>query len=507
MVLNPTVGAPTLGSPPVLAGGVSVPTSELIGLCAGDSELYCHTFFPQTFRQASPAFHREVDDLLENPRHRYVALEVFRGGAKTTKLRAYLSKRIAYGISRTILVVSESQERSKETVDWLRTQVEHNKEWTGLFGLEKGGRWTGEVCEIKHTGFRHTVTVVAVGITGQIRGINIKDYRPDLIIVDDPCNEENTATPEQRKKMEDLFFGALAHTLTPKSECPDAKMVLLQTSLDGEDLINRCHKDPMWNTRKYSILTLENESIWPERFSTEDVLAEKAAHINRNQLPLWMREMECSIIASELSDFRMEWLQYWEMLPQGLATYIGIDPVPPPREGAKDIEKVLAKRDFEVISVVGVKAPNFYLLDVSASKGHTPEWTKTEFFRLVDKWRPLKARVEGTAYQATLKWLLEQEMTVRRRWVQIDAPADKRKKRHRILQSLNGICSSRRFFVNASQTGFISQYGSYPNSGHDDILDSVSMAVDAAMGLAVGVDGFEPYQFQAEPLPQWRQAP
>ena len=41
-----------------------------------------------------------------------------------------------------------------------------------------------------------------------------------------------------------------------------------------------------------------------------------------------------------------------------------------------------------------------------------------EFFRLCLKWRPRIVTVETTAYQRTLKWLLEQAMKSRRQyWV------------------------------------------------------------------------------------------
>lgn len=485
---------------------MTVNAAELRELCLLDSDLYCRTFFPRTFRQSTPPFHLDCWDVLEDRAHRHVALEVFRGGGKTTTLRAYTSKRIAYGISRTILFISESQDHAQKSTNWIRRQVEHNALWRDVFMLAKGAKWSDEIVEIEHGLLGHTITLIPKGITGQTRGINIDDWRPDLIVVDDPCDEENTATPEQREKITALFFGALEKSLAPASESPDAKMVLLQTSLDSEDLINSCHRDPQWASRKYPCFNDKGQSVWPERFPTDTLLMDKEAHIARGLLRLWLREMECQALKSDLVHFKSEWLKYWDVLPEGMVYFLGLDPVPPPSE--RELATGLKLKDFETLAVIGLSAVgDFYLVDIAASKGHTPEWTATEFFRLLDKWRFLRARVEAIAYQRTLKWLLEQEMRRKGRYVQINSPSDKRKKSHRIVQALSGIASAGRFFVHRSHTDFCSQFVSYPNTKHDDLLDAVAMAVDEASGLVVEIEGEGSWLEQPD-LPQdWRDVP
>lgn len=478
---------------------------ELIELASQDSDLFNRTFFKDAFRMKTPAFHRDIFALLDS-HDRQVAIEVFRGGAKTTILRAYTAKRIAYGLSRTILFVSLSQAIAEDSINWLRQQIEFNKWLSQAYGLSKSkDKWTSEEIEIRHHALDHPITVKALGITGQIRGINKAGFRPDLIVVDDPCNEENTATPEQRKKIDDLFFGALLQSLVPATENPTAKQVLLQTSLNGEDLINGCHKSTDWKTAKCPILDQNEQSVWPERFPTEAVLKERQGYADRGQLPLWMREKMCTIIGEGTCDFRPEWLQYWDVLPQRMPMFMGIDPVPPPTERAETFG--YRDNDYEVLSVVGVHDGNYYLVDYADSRGHQPEWTITKFFEFVDRYRPLKVRVEGVNYQRTLKWILENKMRELGRYVQIDIADDKRKKRHRIQQAFNGIGSQRRFYIHRSHLGFTQQFIAYPNSSHDDILDATAFALDAAQGFG---DGFGNSYFdlpEMKPLPVWRHAP
>lgn len=454
-----------------------VEKEELVQLCAGDTEFYGRTFFPETFRQPSPLFHRDTFDLLDDRAHRYCALKVFRGGAKTTILRVYTSKRIAFGLSRTVLFVSETQDHSKKSLRWIRRQVEQNTKWANTFGLRKGAVWTDEQLQIIHASLGYPITVLALGITGQIRGTNVDDYRPDLIVVDDPCNEENTNTPEQRGKISALFFGALEKSLTPATENPDAKMVLLQTPLNGEDLISLCHDDPQWASREYGCFDIQGMSIWEERFPTKQLLDDKAAHIRRNQTSLWLREMECKVVAAENADFDIQWLQYYDLKPDNLIAVIGIDPVPPPSD--KEIASGFQKKDNECLLVAGKDAEdNVFILEYVAHKGHTPEWTVNEFFRLVQKWNPLQVQIETVAYQRTLKWLIEQRMIKIGRYVTINAVTDKRRKRHRILQAYSGIASQGKLFVRPEMSEFREEFAAHPYASHDDVLDAGAMALD-----------------------------
>lgn len=484
----------------------TIDRQEAFRLAAADSDFYCRTFFPQTFRQSIPEFHRDIWNLLSDPRHRKVAVMVFRGGGKTTLLRTFSSFRIAYGISRTIIFVGEAQDHSKRSLRWLRKQVDYNRTWRETFGLSPGKPWTDEICEIRHNVLGHSAVVLAVGITGQIRGFNLDDYRPDLIVIDDPCNEENTATAEQRKKTADLVFGALEHSLAPISESPEAKIVLLQTPLHQEDIVSVCHRDLSWASRRYSCFDNIGNSVWPERFPTEYLLREKENAIRMGQLHLWLREMECTLVSGENAAFRAEWLREYDVPPDGLVTFIGIDPVPPPTDNK--IERRLHDRDYECLAVIGRRGGDYFLLEYSASRGHTPEWTVAEFFRLVEKWRPIKVRVETTAYQSTLKWLLERAMKDRGRYVQVDGDDTKRKKMHLITQALSGIASNGALYVRRDMYEFKEQFSTYPFCAHDDILNAVALAVNAAQSVPV-VDGEfipvvgDPYI----PLGEWRTAP
>ena len=459
-----------------------ISAGELIRLCAIDDDLYARTFFPKTVRQATPMFHRSIDRALATD-NRFTAIEVFRGGAKTSKLRVFTSKRIAYGISHTILFVSNAQGHSIKSLEWFKRNVEFNTKWAQTFGLRKGGRWAGEDIEIIHGVDEFPIRILALGITGQVRGVNIDDYRPDLIVVDDPDNEETTATPEQRKKTSDLFFGALAKSLAPVSEAPDAKMVLLQTPLNKNDLIETCRTDQQWVSMRFGCFDERGESRWPERFSTDDLRKDKEAHVRRGQLALWMREMECEIVPEGGASFNPENLVYWDLLPEGMTYIITIDPASSDSADADD----------QVIAVIGFWKSDVYLVEYTANKGEMPDAAVATLMEYIGRYRPLCVISESISYQRVLAWYVETEMRRQRKFVPVHRVQDRRRKSDRIIQAIGSVAGYGRLRIRTNHFGFIEQYSSYSplSKAHDDILDAVAMGIDygSSLGIADWIDG------------------
>ena len=469
--------------------------AELVELCAVDNRLFCKTFFPNTFRDDFPEYFDRIWDGLETRESRFVNMQIFRGGAKTTNLRAFAAKRIAYGVSRTIMVIGASQEKAEKTVRWLKNAVIKNRRYAGTFRLLPGGKWTETEIEIVHGIYNHTVAVVAYGITGNVRGINIDDYRPDLILIDDVNKDETVATAEQRDKIENLVLGAVKNTLAPESEAPDGKLVILQTPMHNEDITMKAKVDPTYITIRQPCWTLETENLpiefrksaWELRFSTESLQRDRIGHINRNKLSVFSREMECKVVATETASFKREWLRYWDpsTLPALANMYVvvSVDPVPPPSKIA--IEQGLTKKDFECISAVGYCRGDYYLLEYKLNKGHDPTWTIATLFEIAQRWRAKSLVVETVAYQQTLSWLIGVAMQKQRFYLPIIEVKDRRSKHDKINEAYKLVCPFGNFFVSLGMSEFISCFEDYPDVSHDDVLDAPAMAISHLTTLEI----------------------
>ncbi len=499
-----------LEEPSLSLGDRPLTLSEAVQLGAVDSIFFNQLWFPKTFRQAPALYHPAIYDILNNPSNRYINIQVCRDGAKTTILRAYSAKRIAYGLSHTILYVAINETKAIQSVGWLKHQIETNKQFCQAFGLSMGKPWTdvhicvlrrvpnarGEVVEDK-------VHVIAFGAQGGVRGVNLDDYRPDLIIVDDVMDDENSATTEQRDKIKNRVLGAIKESLAPRSEMPDAKLVLLNTPQDFEDLSEDAKKDQQfvsasfgcWTKDTEDLAIEEQESAWPARYPSVELRAEKVAALARNKYSIFAREKECKLVVAEENAFRTDWLQFFgvgEAKPEPprheMWIEIAIDPVPPPTK--TQLEQGLKKKDYEAFAVVGRWRGDYYLLESVYNRGHEPNWTVNTFFDLCQRWSPRKVIVEAVAYQATLAWLLRKGMQKTGRYWAIQEFKDKRSKYKRIVDGLSSVASEAHLYVRRSQTMFISQFSHYPGKNpqgqFDDVLESVAVATGSLQNGFIG---------------------
>jgi len=476
----------------------SVDLNELVSLCATDGELFCRTFFPSAFRQSSPEFHREIWKDWTNPDVSLSAIAVFRGGAKTTLLRAYVAWSVAYRASRTIAYLGASSDKAQESGDWLRRLIEGGSEdglaFAQVYGLRPGNVWNSDrldiLCRLSQSKPETTISMVALGITSSVRGLNIANYRPDLVCLDDVQTEENVGNETQRSKLNELVFASIWNTMAPRSEAPNSKLVLLQTPMRPQDLIARAEHNPDFRFRKFGIFDEAGKSRWEERFPTAVVIKEEEASRRENQHSYFCREKRCVLVPDEGQFFRMSDLRYYETPPLNMITAIGVDPVPPPT--AAQVAGALATKDFECHCVVGLTSNrDVYLLQYALSRNHHPGWTANTFFELAGKWKPMRIRVEGIAFQATLKYFLDEEMKRRGRFHVVEIWKDQRAKPIRIRQSLAGLASNGKLYVRRDQREFLEQWESYPGTSHDDLLDALSMAVSLVLELSDSVGMFD----------------
>lgn len=486
--------------------------AEAVALGAIDNEIYARTFFPNTFRQASPPFQKEVWRDLDDPSVRNSNQRIFRGGAKTTIARTATSKRIAYGVSKTILYVGASEGAAARSGAWLRNAVERNKLWASTFNLSPGRKWTDIEFEIWHDTLKTNVWCIFVGITGNIRGINFDDYRPDFIVMDDILTDENCATLEQREKISNLVHGALKKSLAPVVDDPNAKMVMLVTPQHKEDVSGVAKNDPTWKTIEVGCWTSETkdfevgrqESIWPERYPTQSLREEKLAAVKINKLSIFTREMEVSLVTKEDAAFIGNWLKFFTVTPTTTANILSIDPTPPPSEA--QLAKGFKSDDFETIHVWGRKNDDYYLLERRASRGETPDWTIANVFEMALRWRVMMIVSESVNYQRTLKWLLEKEMKKRKLYFQV-MPFIGGNKYARIRSTFAGPASQGHIWCRDTDTPFISQFETYPSVDHDDELDAGSIALSALINPFAAASGEEGDSNNVETLHVVRGAP
>lgn len=452
---------------------IELPRAELLNLCAVDSIFYCKQFFPKTFRQETPEYHRDFWNGFNDPEWDFFGAEVFRGGGKTTLTRAGISKRVAYGISRNVLAVAITESMAVHTIRWLKKQIENNTYWTSTFMLQKGTKWSDDWIEIQHVAMDCSINVIAKGMTSGLRGLNLDDWRPDFIFCDDISNEETVGTEEQRIKNSELFFGALVPSLAPKSEAPMRKLVLAQTGLHKDDIINKAHVDPTFRTVRYPKLQEKSDgtlvSAWEQRFPTKQVLQEKEDYTRRRQGHIWLKEYGCKIISRETAPLDALQLRYWRALPTNLLYFTGLDPAISTKKNAHRT----------AAAVVGMQPQtgDIYLLNYFAQVGKAPDEMWTWLVQQYRQYRPRKIGAETVAFQKFLAWYFGVKMQETKTFFAVTEVNDKRSKPDRIIQAFSGLASQGKLWVNEDHTEFVQGYAEWNEDVDWDLGDAVAQAI------------------------------
>src|SRR5690606_1146700 len=101
------------------------------------------------------------------------------------------------------------------------------------------------------------ITIIGLGVTGSVRGVNIDDHRPDLIVLDDIMNDENVESKRGHEKLTDRVLGAVKESLAPENDQPLAKLVMLNTPQDFNDITQQALKDPQFKSAVFGCWTEE----------------------------------------------------------------------------------------------------------------------------------------------------------------------------------------------------------------------------------------------------------
>lgn len=245
-------------------------------LGAIDMEFFGRAYFPHYFSKPSPEFHRELDAIWQQGvlKGRYPltaadtkmisrlpgtrrAVAAPRGHAKSTNLtfKGTMHSTL-YGYKHYPIIISDSSEQAEGFLDNIRVEFEENTAILEDFGALAGSVWRSNVLLTKTN-----IKIEAIGSGKKIRGRKHRNWRPDLIILDDVENDENVRTPEQRKKLKDWFDKAV-------SKCGDdyTDIIYIGTLLHYDSLLAKTLANPAYRSIKYKavIRFSQADDLWQQ---------------------------------------------------------------------------------------------------------------------------------------------------------------------------------------------------------------------------------------------------
>lgn len=244
-------------------------------LGAFDIGFFGRAYLPHYFSRPSPVFHQELDKLWTDgvlkskiPDGNKVSKEINRlpgtkrvvaaprGHAKSTNLTFKDDLHaVLYEYKHYILIISDSSEQSEGFLEAIASEIEENEAIKEDFGELAGATWRSNVLLTKTN-----IKIEAIGSGKKIRGRKHKNWRPDLIVLDDIENDENVNTPEQRRKLENWYYKAVS-----KAGDDYTDFIYIGTMLHYDSLLAKVMRNPSYRKIKYkAVLSFSSSPLWTQ---------------------------------------------------------------------------------------------------------------------------------------------------------------------------------------------------------------------------------------------------
>ena len=376
----------------------------------GNSKTDMHGFFRgwcnDIFYRPFANIHSEMIKFMESEGKKKL-LVAPRGIGKTSFGKGLAIKETLFGESLFIVYISFSEGHATMQTENIKASLISNpllrkafgspkeyikpmnaEEFTGLEATEEtSAEELGKEFSKRATVLFGRTLIVPRGCGQQVRGLNWRNKRPDLIIFDDPENRK--LIKNENNRVENLTW-----FMDDVSKCIDTfagnyKMLYLDTLKHPDALPAHIENMASWETKKLPLCTKEYKSLVPELMSDDEVMEIVNEHREAGNLDGFHREYMHEATSPETASFREEYFNRYsegdltrEDL-QGFINFVVYDP-------ARSVTPQSDKTAIIGISIDTGKART-YVRDVVNGRLHTDE----QFAAAISVARGINAQVIG----------------------------------------------------------------------------------------------------------------
>lgn len=450
----------------------------LEAFAAGKEDLvsFRNLFLPAEDDVESPWFHYEWSNILLHGRKHY-AIEGFRESAKSSiVLRAFPLYCLMYpqrGREYIVFIMANQKGASKRLKEISDEYLSNELMNLNLVAVKEQSEKAFE-CIVKDLeGKERRIRFEAYGKGSSVRGLNNRDRRPDIVLIDDPQDMADSMSDTVQDNDYDWFLSDVLF-LGKKT-----RIFFIGNNLGEKCLIERviANKEELrFETVRIPIMNAMGESNWEARFPVADILAEKEQFRKIGKLDIWEREKMCIAISPENQLFKKTYFRYYdkeETKLENCNVFITCDLAISEKESA----------DYTSICAVAVNEENmWFLLEIDYGR-YDPSQTIDIIFNMVVKYRPVFVGIEKVAYQAALRHFVEKEMPKRNVFFVIRDLEAKQKKEIRISALQPRFKAGTIWFPQGADflLELESELLAFPRGLHDDLVDSLAYISEIAV--------------------------
>jgi len=255
------------------------------------------------------------------------------------------------------------------------------------------------------------VRIEAYGKGASIRGLSNLDRRPDVVIIDDPQDDEDARSETVLAHDWDWFLSDV------KFLSKSCRIFLIGNNMGEKCIIEQVRKHSKelgFNFRRVPVMSAREVPLWPARTKREEIIKERESYRSMGKLDIWLREKMCLATDEETKVFKKAWRAYYTAgnrhnIAAQSSIFVTLDPA-----ASKDRSSC-----YRAIVVNAVDPENrWYILDVQYGFWDSVEMID-KMFEVVQTWRPISAGIERGMYRDVIEPFIDVEMRRRNIWFEI----------------------------------------------------------------------------------------
>lgn len=389
---------------------------DVMAQCFASTKIAAKTLFPDRVSRPFTSIHDVLFDLMDDPTKQKVCIAAPRGFGKTTlNTIIHPAKKILFQEKHFIMPVSATASSAVAQGENLKRELLSNVDIIRFFGPMKSDVFSKEQWVTAND-----IMVMPRGAGQQVRGQLYKNYRPDLIIIDDLETTEGTASEDQRKKLKEWFYSDLCNCVDRSKN--DWKIIMIGTVLHEDALLVELLDDPEWHSVRLEICDDNFNSHWPDFMSSEACKTLYNEYKAKGQADVFFREYRNLPISTEDATFKTDYFQDYadsDLKGRFLKYVVIVDP-------AKTVQ--MHSADSAIVCwAVDQDGRKLYFVDCVAGK-FRPDDLYNEMFDMVERWKATILAVEVTSLNEFITQPIKNEMRVRGvfpRFVELNARGKK----------------------------------------------------------------------------------
>ncbi|MFA6158358.1 MAG: hypothetical protein WC763_01905 [Candidatus Paceibacterota bacterium] len=278
--------------------------------------LFFHVFFSHYVKYPIAEFQKEIFRITEDASNTLACIVSFRGSSKSTLVTFSYSLWAVLGVQQKkfVLIVCQTQSQARQHMANLKHELEQNetlKSDLGPFREDIGvGEWAMSSLVFKNTGAR----IMVASMDQSIRGARHRQYRPDLIILDDIEDVNSVKTHEGRSRVSDWF----SREIVPLGDI-GTRIVIVGNLLHEDSFVMQLkrkieRKELSGVYRSFPLIDSDGGCLWPGKFDCEEKIEQLRQSVANESA--WLMEYLLLPVSDASRVIHPEWIAFYDEMPE-----------------------------------------------------------------------------------------------------------------------------------------------------------------------------------------------